>query len=66
MNKVKTHLKSTVCVFKQQMPNKKSSQIVYTHNLCFTQKPFEVVFLDIHQAGDVWDVEAVVLHVVGL
>lgn len=38
----------------------------HTHNLSFIQKPLEVVFLDVHQAGDVGDVEAVVLHVVGL
>lgn len=37
-----------------------------THNLSFVQKPLEVVFLDVHQVGDVRDVEAVVLHVVGL
>lgn len=37
-----------------------------THNLSFTQKPFEVVFLDVHEAGDVWDVKAVVLHVLCL
>lgn len=38
----------------------------HTHNVSFIQKPLEVVFLDVHQAGDVGDVEAVVLHVVGL
>lgn len=37
-----------------------------THNLCFTQKPLEVVFLDVHQGGDVRDIEAVVLHMPGL
>lgn len=37
-----------------------------THNLNLIYKPLEVVFLDVHQAGDVGDVEAVVLHVVGL
>lgn len=38
----------------------------YTHYLSFTQKPFEVVFLDVHHAGDVRDIKVVVLHVVGL
>lgn len=37
-----------------------------THYLSFTQKPFEVVFLDVHHAGDVRDIKVVVLHVVGL
>ena len=37
-----------------------------THNLSFTQKPLEVVFLDVHQAGDVGDIKAVVLHMLGL
>lgn len=42
------------------------SEKVGTHNLSFTQKPFEVVFLDVHQAGDVRDIKLVVLHVLGL
>lgn len=33
-----------------------------THNLSFTQKPLEVVFLDVHQRGDVRDVEAAVFY----
>lgn len=37
----------------------------YTHNIGFTQKPFEVVFLDVHQAGDVRDVEVVVFNTTG-
>lgn len=39
---------------------------VSTHNVSFTQKPFEVVFLDVHQVGDVRDIKAVVLHMAGL
>lgn len=37
-----------------------------THNLSFAQKPFEVVLLDVHQAADIRDIKATVLHVVGL
>lgn len=41
-------------------------EISSTHNLCFTKKPLEVVFLDVYQGGDVRDIEAVVLHMPGL
>lgn len=37
----------------------------YTHNISFAQKPFEVVFLDVHQGGDIRDVEVVVFHMMG-
>lgn len=39
--------------------------IRYTHNISFAQKPFEVVFLDVHQGGDIRDVEVVVFHTMG-
>lgn len=57
-----------VCAQNQQMSSNKEVlwEIFCTHNFSFTQKPFEVVFLDVHQGGDVRDIEAVVLHMVGL
>lgn len=41
------------------------SENISTHNLCFTQKPFEVVFLNVHQAADVRDIKVTVLHMLG-
>ena len=37
-----------------------------TYGLGLAQEPLEVVLLDVHQRGDVWDVEAVVVHMLGL
>ena len=37
-----------------------------TYDLGLAQEPLEVVLLDVHQRGDIWDVEAVVVHMLGL
>lgn len=60
-HKRKRHLR--IRIQKLIVNNQTSSN---THYLSFTQEPFEVVFLDVHHAGDVRDIKVVVLHMVGL
>lgn len=51
---------------KAKQTPRENAAILHTHNLGFTQKPFEVVFLDIHQGGDVRDIKVVVFYMLGL